>query len=376
MSSYPSADEYAFALEPTRLSKHLRNDTPLLQIVSKGKIMVPKGAKYAHVANGFFAFIYRVKAGGKEYAIRCPRVRIPANSASRYQSLSRFLKATPDATYFVEADHFEDALYVSVGSQGRLFPVQVMGWVTGKTLLEVVTEKTQTKDVSGLNILSQAWKLLITTMKSQGVIHGDLHPDNVIVTPDNTLRLVDYDTLIVPGFTPESTTAGGMITYFHPGYSRFNEQRVTTSYLDDFGAINILLSLMVLCDDPSIRKTKDYLLFSTDDIESPRTSNLFMRLLHHPNTRISELATAFFEECCEDRETGKLCVEHFTHVIPSLTNPQNTSHGNIEWQPSEEIIPSSVGKDERRTREVDPSNMDIPSSDQLLTRRTYSYEPK
>lgn len=354
---YPSADDYQSALEPARLAKHLRSDNPLLARVAGGVLQVPKGSPYSHVANGFFTYIYRIKAEqGGEFALRCPRSQFPKDSAARYQALARFLQATPNAAvYLATADHFDDALFVSVQLQGRWFPVQVMEWVSGKTLIETVAEMVRTNDKKGLNALADAWERLLIDMKSHGVIHADLHPENVIVSPGNRLRLVDYDTLIAPGFTPDATSAGGMTTYFHPSYARNQESRPATPYLDDFGAINILLSLRALAVNPARRKSSDYLLFSDDDIETPTTSTLFFDLLHCSNTRTVELANAFFEECCSPDETGNLRVEHFLPVTPKFL-PWGNGTAGVTPQVTTPSAGSPPGT--RRTYEFTAPNMD------------------
>ena len=198
VSSYPSADDYAFSLEPARLSKYLKRDEPLLRTIASGKVVRRKGSHYAHFANGFFAYIYKVSTASGTYAIRCPRIQRHPTSAIRYRSLSDFLRHSNPPSYLVEADQFDKALFVSVGSQGGWFPVQVMAWIAGKTLLEVVSEKVRANDQPALARLAEAWENLLIEMKEDGVVHGDLHPDNVIVGVDNTLRLVDYDTIDFP----------------------------------------------------------------------------------------------------------------------------------------------------------------------------------
>ncbi len=46
--------------------------------------------------------------------------------------------------------------------------------------------------------LSRAWANMCLELLSMGIAHGDLKHDNVLVTPDGKLRLIDYDSMFTP----------------------------------------------------------------------------------------------------------------------------------------------------------------------------------
>jgi serine/threonine-protein kinase len=59
-----------------------------------------------------------------------------------------------------------------------------------------------------------------------GVIHGDVHPGNVIVASDGAVRLVDYGLArVVDGGNGDSPPRGGVSTYYDPEYAAASRAR-------------------------------------------------------------------------------------------------------------------------------------------------------
>lgn len=326
-TDYPTSTDYDFSLHPENLPDHLAASRPSLDQFRTGMVVRPQDSLYLHVASGAYAYVYRLQTpAGRQFAIRALRKRPPKNSAERFQSIGRLVRERRPA-YLVECDHHDAALWVSVGPIGGWYPFQVMEWVNGETLLVDVARHTAQGNVTMLAARADKWRDLIKDMKSDGVTHGDLHPDNVLVTPSGELVLVDYDTLTTPEFRPAYCEGGGMETYLHPSLTRGEATRVPSPHQDDFGALNIYLSLRVLAYDPSLRLTHDYLLFGWEDINQPLHSRLMLTLCESKEPEIRRLACAFRDECVAPYETGTFTTDaHLSDSIP----PPKTSGSNSE----------------------------------------------
>jgi len=377
MPAYPGADDYAYSLEPKQIAKHLRSNATLLQEIVAGKALKPSKGPYLHWENGYYAYIYKFKSISRTYALRCFRIAPPPDSAQRLQAIGNFV-AQKHPPYLVECNHFDDVLYVSLGGKGQWYPLQVMEWVEGATLTREVNERVKSDDRLGLSRLADSWESLLRSIKEDGVVHGDLHPDNVIVMPKTgQLRLIDYDTMVIPGFSTMSFRGLGMSTYIHPCYSGQSAERHYSSTMDDFGALNILLSLRALAENPRLRSTKDYLLFHTEDIERPTQSALLNQLCRSGDKRISDLANAMREECKSAIETGRFVVDRILSGV--VSNPSSTvfsvvapssdkKNNKLTTPPTHYMeradIPSSVSSSQTqlRTAPSEYKEQEIPSS--------------
>ena len=102
---------------------------------------------------------------------------------------------------------------------------------------------------------------------SQPFAHGDLKPDNILVTEDGALVLVDYDGMYVPAMQGQKARELGSPDYRHPMRTEdcFNE------HIDDFPLALIGMSLKAIALDTSLLQNNaksDSLLFSESDFQN------------------------------------------------------------------------------------------------------------
>ena len=102
-------------------------------------------------------------------------------------------------------------------------------------------------------------------LMSQPFAHGDLKPDNILVTEDGTLVLVDYDGLYVPAMQGQKARELGSPDYRHPLRTEdcFNE------HIDDFPLAFIGMSLKAIALDTSLLQNNaksDSLLISRTSV--------------------------------------------------------------------------------------------------------------
>lgn len=91
----------------------------------------------------------------------------------------------------------------------------VMDYVPGTSLREVLKQKGRLPESESLNFILQIAKAL-KTVHSKNLLHRDIKPDNIIITPENKAVLIDFgnartfsdgktvvhSTFITPGFAP------------------------------------------------------------------------------------------------------------------------------------------------------------------------------
>lgn len=158
------------------------------------------------------------------------------------------------------------------------FPILKMEWVEGVTLDRYIE---QHKSSGELVTLRESFQKMRQDLQRAGIAHGDLQHGNILVLPDGSLRLVDYDGMYVPEMQGMKANELGHRHYQHPGRraEHFGPD------LDQFSFLVIETTLDVLIDDyelrTEIRGGNDYLLFRDTDFRDPDNSVLFARLQHH-----------------------------------------------------------------------------------------------
>ena len=101
-------------------------------------------------------------------------------------------------------------------------------------------------------------------LRTQPFAHGDLKPDNIIVRPDGSLTLVDYDGMFVPAMAGQQSPTLGTRDFTHPlrTPADFDET------IDDFALASIALSLKAISLSPDLLEqygASGRLLFAADD---------------------------------------------------------------------------------------------------------------
>ncbi|MCS7020159.1 MAG: WG repeat-containing protein, partial [Bernardetiaceae bacterium] len=130
--------------------------------------------------------------------------------------------------------------------------------------------------------LAQRFGQLGAWLLEQEFAHGDLKHDNIMVRPDGSLLLIDYDGMFVPALQGRQALELGGQGYQHPARTAQHFNR----HLDDFSILIISLSLHALAAAPELyyEKTTDNLLLAQTDLQNLQTSAILNRLfvLNHP----------------------------------------------------------------------------------------------
>ena len=218
------------------------------------------------MSSGNFAVVFKMKdeSSGKLYAVKC-FLKEQEGRDIAYQQITDELEYV-SSNYLCSIKYFQKELFVdSTVSSDTEFPVLLMDWVEGVTLDKYVHQ--HISDKYALQLITYQFCRMAAWLMSQTFAHGDLKPDNILVTEDGALVLVDYDGMYVPAMQGQKARELGSPDYRHPLRTEdcFNE------HIDDFPLALIGMSLKAIALDTSLLQNNaksDSLLFSESDFQN------------------------------------------------------------------------------------------------------------
>ena len=239
--------------------------------------LVPVLDKYGepYRSSGAFAVVFKMKdeQTGKCYALKC-FTEDQEGRAEAYRQIAEELEFV-DSPYITSVKYLEKELFVDSNCEDEEFPVLLMDWIEGETMETYVAANYT--DTHAMAMLCYRFCKMAAWLRSQSFAHGDIKPDNIMVRPDGTLTLVDYDGMFVPAMKGQKSPTIGTKDFSHPlrTIDDFDET------IDDFALASIALSLKAISLDPSLLQTygaSDRLLFSATDYLDLSKSNTFTAL--------------------------------------------------------------------------------------------------
>ena len=249
---YPLISEYVRAIQDAsnNLDK-LVNLTPVLD---------DHGEPYR--SSGAFAVVFKMKdeQTGKCYALKC-FTEEQEGRAEAYRQIADELEFV-DSSYITSVKYLEKEIFVDSSCEEDEFPVLLMDWIDGETMESYIAENYQ--DNYAMAMLCYRFCKMAAWLRSQPFAHGDIKPDNIIVRPDGSLTLVDYDGMFVPAMKGQKSPTIGTKDFSHPlrTVNDFDET------IDDFALASVALSLKAISLEPSLLDdygAADRLLFSAED---------------------------------------------------------------------------------------------------------------
>ena len=226
--------------------------------------LVPVLDKYGepYRSSGAFAVVFKMKdeQTGKCYALKC-FTEEQEGRAEAYRQIAEELEFV-DSPYITSVKYLEKELFVDSNCEDEEFPVLLMDWIEGETMETYIAANYT--DTHAMAMLCYRFCKMAAWLRSQSFAHGDIKPDNIMVRPDGTLTLVDYDGMFVPAMKGQKSPTIGTKDFSHPlrTIDDFDET------IDDFALASIALSLKAISLNPSLLNTygaSDRLLFSAAD---------------------------------------------------------------------------------------------------------------
>ena len=239
--------------------------------------LVPVLDKYGepYRSSGAFAVVFKMKDKqmGKCYALKC-FTEEQEGRAEAYRQIAEELEFV-DSPYITSVKYLEKELFVDSNCEDEEFPVLLMDWIEGETMETYIAANYT--DTHAMSMLCYRFCKMAVWLRSQSFAHGDIKPDNIMVRPDGTLTLVDYDGMFVPAMKGQKSPTIGTKDFSHPlrTIDDFDET------IDDFALASIALSLKAISLNPSLLQTygaSDRLLFSAADYIDLSKSKTFTAL--------------------------------------------------------------------------------------------------
>ena len=226
-------------------------------------------------SSGAFAVVFKMKdeQTGKCYALKC-FTEEQEGRAEAYRQIADELNMV-DSPYITSVKYMEKELFVDSQCEEDEFPVLLMDWVDGETMEAYIAANYRNQ--SAMLMLSYRFGKMAAWLRTQSFSHGDIKPDNIIVRPDGSLTLVDYDGMFVPSMKGSQSPTIGTRDFSHPlrTVDDFDET------IDDFSLASIALSLKAISMKSTlldIYGASDRLLFSEKDYRTPSNSKVISAL--------------------------------------------------------------------------------------------------
>ena len=226
-------------------------------------------------SSGAFAVVFKMqdKSTGKYYALKC-FTEEQEGRADAYRQIADELDMV-DSPYITSVKYMEKELFVDCQCEEDEFPVLLMDWVEGETMEAYIAANYRNQ--SAISMLSYRFGKMAAWLRTQPFSHGDIKPDNIIVRPDGSLTLVDYDGMFVPSMKGSQSPTIGTRDFCHPlrTVDDFDET------IDDFSLASIALSLKAISMSSILLDTygaSDRLLFSENDYRNPSNSKVISAL--------------------------------------------------------------------------------------------------
>ena len=262
---YPLISEYVKAIQDAGDNlEQLAHLTPVLD---------DHGEPYR--SSGAFAVVFKMldKSTGKYYALKC-FTEEQQGRAEAYRQIADELDLL-DSPYITSVKYMEKELFVDSQCEEDEFPVLLMDWVDGETMEAYIAANYHNQ--SAMSLLCYRFGKMAAWLRSQSFAHGDVKPDNIIIRPDGSLTLVDYDGMFVSSMKGCKSPTIGTKDFSHPlrTMDDFDET------IDDFSLASIALSLKAISMNSRLLDTygaSDRLLFSENDYRTPSNSKVISAL--------------------------------------------------------------------------------------------------
>ena len=226
-------------------------------------------------SSGAFAVVFKMqdKSSGKYYALKC-FTEEQEGRADAYHQIADELDLL-DSPYITSVKYMEKELFVDSQCEEDEFPVLLMDWVEGETMETYIAANYHNQ--SAMSMLCYRFGKMAAWLRSQSFAHGDVKPDNIMIRPDGSLTLVDYDGMFVSSMKGSKSPTIGTKDFSHPlrTMDDFDET------IDDFSLASIALSLKAISMNSTLLDTygaSDRLLFSENDYRNPSNSKVISAL--------------------------------------------------------------------------------------------------
>ena len=210
---------------------------------------------------GAFSAVYPMVSDKEKCILKIWFIHID-NNEQRYSELKEYLE-NKKLPYFVKFDYIRKGIIV----EGEPLDMLRMEWVDAVNLTEYISAHLH--DKSALEKLANNFKVMFEDLHKHKISHGDLQPDNIKITSDGQIKLIDYDSVCIPKFLEIRDFCKGTPGYQSP--SRIISGFISSLNMDYFSQLVIYITIKavienhLIWDSYSVTQADDRLLFKAED---------------------------------------------------------------------------------------------------------------
>lgn len=212
----------------------------------------PNGEPWFIVGNN--SVIFRIRHEGRTKILKC-------------YTLS---KRNTRRIYGAKCLHKELYIYTD-NMHGDWADVVLDDWIDGITLQKAINNSIGNE--AAMRSLAERFDRLALALLKEDWAHGDLKPENIIISPDGRMHLIDFDALFCPEFAGESSEETGTAAFQHPA----RDAQYFNKSIDDYPIALISTALHALSLDPTLAErydTNEMLLFHPKELVGGRCQAL------------------------------------------------------------------------------------------------------
>lgn len=219
---------------------------------------------------GSSSVVFKLSGGNRFYALKC----YTTDLFGRWDYLRKVRQVLlkSENAWIVPFEIYENELEIEDDqNQTQTCSVLLMPWIDGERLLNQVKLYCSQQNTASIRELCKSFIELAVNQIGQPFSHGDITPENIIVTPSGKMLLIDHDTFTFKDWENKPGRAGWSFPYHHP-YRSQHEQDVNA---DQFSCLLITICLKALEHNPLLFEkfnSSKGLLFNIDDFKNPRES--------------------------------------------------------------------------------------------------------
>ncbi len=267
--SWPNSSTYAQALQSLSFSINQKNKD-----IRESTFLKNENVKYSTLIQGAgnFGVVFKFSYKNTFHALKC-FTRGGNYLELRYSEIGKMMKSL-NLPFFIKLN-FYDNLIRTVNKPSEYFPAVTMEWVDGVTLYNYINQNY--KNQESMRNIAKSILNAVKTMQENGIAHGDLSGDNILIGEGDKVTVIDYDGMYVPYLKEVGPEELGHEAFQHPSRGRYYGSK-----LDNFSALVIYISLLALASKPQLWKFNegdpDKMLFDPADFHNPGSSKIFKEL--------------------------------------------------------------------------------------------------
>lgn len=236
--------------------------------------------------------VYKVRSGKELFALKVYTVEL----YNRWKYLTKvhaFLQTVANSERIVSFEIYDKkpdftCYNIQLPAQTHL----LMPWIEGDTLSATIKRYCAENNTEGLKRLTASFIEFAQWLLQSSFVHGDLSPDNIMVTDSEKLILIDHDNI---QFSDLTLTLGQSAWSWGYQHIRRNPN-VIDLFADHFPILVLTLSLRALQNNPALYgkyNSSNGLLFTIEDFKKPGDSDLYREIERINDTYLQNLLKLF-----------------------------------------------------------------------------------